>query len=203
MFTGCIEKTATVSKVVRKGTGLTLTISSDIETQAGDSVAIDGCCLTVIEKDAGLVTFDVSAETRQKTHFDALKAGQQLNLERPLRLDAGLHGHLVSGHSDGVGEMVERGDSGRDDASEIMIVSLPVSSEPFIMEGGSIALNGVSLTVCGRETRTDEFLLKVCLIPETLRRTNLGKLLPHQKLNFEIDMIGKYIHHILKGHGCG
>lgn len=199
MFTGCIEKTAHVFKVAPKGAGLTLTISSNIEVQAGDSVAIDGCCLTVTRCNADLVTFDVSAETLQKTYFDVLKNGQKLNLERPLQLGAGLHGHLVSGHSDGTGEVMERGDSGQDDASEIMTVALPITCDLLVVEGGSIALNGVSLTVCSKEMRADELLLKVCLIPETLRRTNLGQSLPRQKLNFEIDMISKYLHNMLKG----
>ena len=189
MFTGIVEELGTVQAVERQSDAVRLTVraSAVLEDAAlGDSISINGCCLTVSERTADSWTADVMAETLHKTGLGALVAGDRVNLERAVTAGTRLGGHLVQGHVDGVGHVVRR-DPG--DHWDVVTMSLPTALAPYLVDKGSITVDGVSLTVV--EARDDDFT--VSLIPETLRRTTLGFREPGDPVNLEVDVIGKYV----------
>lgn len=194
MFTGLIEKTATVTSIDHHDDGgAHLSVALDIELQQGDSIALDGCCLTVDGCGDGRVSFALSHETQQRTTFTSLKRGQRLNVERPLRFGERLHGHLVTGHVDGVAEVVAR--QGSPTQGVTLSVAVPAGYDAQLLPKAAIALNGASLTIATVEKGAHGQVqsLSVCLIPETCRRTNLAVCMPRQLLNFESDVLGKYV----------
>src|SRR6266851_3555821 len=177
MFTGIVEETG---RVLRRtdarlvvGAGVTLAGS-----QVGSSLAVNGVCLTAVELHGDSVGFDVGPETLARTALGDLSTGDEVNLERPMRLDGFVGGHLVLGHVDGVGIVgaVER------DASDPALA-------PLVILKGSVAVDGVSLTVAALEARAFE----VMVIPHTLERTTLGGLKAGRRVNLEMDVIGKYV----------
>lgn len=164
---------------------------------AGDSVAVNGVCLTLTGADRDVLRFDLSRETLARTTLGSLKPGDRLNLELPLTLAAPLGGHLVSGHVDGVGHVVRV--SGRPPGKRLT-VSFPAGLRPFLVAKGSVAVDGASLTVASLGPSS----LEVELIPTTLSATNLGALRPGARVNLECDMIGKYVYNWLsRGHKTG
>jgi riboflavin synthase len=164
---------------------------------AGDSVAVNGVCLTLTGADRDVLRFDLSRETLAKTTLGSLKAGARLNLELPLTLAAPLGGHLVSGHVDGVGLVLRA--SSRPPGKRLA-VSFPAGLRPFLVAKGSVAVDGASLTVASVGPSSFE----AELIPTTLAATNLGALRPGAKVNLECDMIGKYVYNWLsRGHKAG
>ena len=162
----------------------------------GESLAISGCCLTLAEcgadeGPAGTLAFDLSAETLSLTMFADLVAGRTLNLERSVRLMDRLGGHLVSGHVDGVGAIAGIEDSG--DGGSLFTFEVPAGFERYLIPKGSVAVDGISLTVVQPEGRR----FRVAVIPETLERTSLGSATPGQRVHLEADQVGKWIDRLL------
>ena len=189
MFTGLIEDVGTVYRwqMRRRAGVLTLTTRLPLrEMKTGSSLAVNGVCLTVIAKAARRVTVDVSPETMRRTNFSELKAGDPVNLERPLRVNDRLGGHLVTGHVDGVGVVDEIRKQGK---FTVYSFRVPAALGRLLVAKGSVALDGISLTVndCGPR------YFSVAVIPHTLENTNLRPRRLGDKVNMETDLIGKYI----------
>ena len=201
MFTGLVEDVGTVTAVEAVPQGVRLTVQTKFDDLShGDSVAVDGVCLTVVGLRGGKVTADVSAETLERTTLGELKTGLKVNLERPMSLGDRLGGHLVLGHVDGVGEIVKRDEVGEGVRVEMRI---PRDLAPLVVEKGSIALDGISLTV---NELLDPDRIALFIIPETLRATTWGS--PQQKtgarVNVEADILGKHIARLAQfGQGAG
>lgn len=188
MFTGLVEAVGEV--VERKPTsgGVRLRIASPLagELAVGESLAVSGVCLTVILAQSGEIHADVGPETMRVTTLGSLSRGTLVNLERPLRADGRVGGHLVQGHVDGIGHIEEL----RPDADfHWLTVSFPKHLAPFIVHRGSIAVDGISLTVAG--LGTDRFDIQV--VPYTMEHTNLGRTRVRDRVNLECDIVGKYV----------
>ena len=194
MFTGIVEERGTVLEIepTRLAVGCR-TVSSDAEV--GASIAVNGICLTVVERSDERLSFDVSEETRVRTSLSRLEAGDPVNLERPLTFSSRLGGHLVQGHVDGVGEVagIERGEQG----GARMTIGAPGGIGRYLVEKGSVCVDGVSLTVAARNGST----FAVALIPHTLEVTTLGSAEVGDPLNLEVDVIAKYVEALLPGDG--
>jgi riboflavin synthase len=162
----------------------------------GDSIAINGVCLTVTDTGDGQFTADVMGETLDRSGLGGLAPGAPVNLERPMRLDDRLGGHIVQGHVDGTGVILARSPA---DGWEVVRVSAPPALSPYMVEKGSVAVDGVSLTISALSPVGDEAWFEVSLIPETLRRTTLGTRAPGEIVNLEVDMIAKYVERLLAG----
>lgn len=197
MFTGIITDVGRVRRL-QPGTGdaaLTLTIATAYDTAGivlGASIACSGPCLTVVATETGAFTVQASAETLACTTIGDWPEGSPVNLERALRLGDELGGHIVSGHVDGVARLLERrpeGDSVR------FVIEAPTALLPYLAPKGSVALDGVSLTV--NQVTDDRFGIN--LIPHTLARTSLGEAQPGQRMNLEIDPIARYVARLLAG----
>jgi riboflavin synthase len=194
MFTGIVEELGTVAAIEEQGDALRLSISADTVlegTRLGDSIAVNGCCLTVTDVSDGTWTADVMAETLDKTSLAGARAGDKVNLERAVTPQTRLGGHIVQGHVDGVGEVLRRSPS---EHWEVVEVSLPPHLAPYLVDKGSITVDGVSLTVV--EAGQDSFT--VSLIPETLARTTLGHRAVGDRVNLEADIIAKHVEKLLQ-----
>jgi riboflavin synthase len=186
MFTGIVEELGTVEAVEQLSDAVRLTVRAATvleDTGMGDSVSVNGCCLTVSERTDVAWTADVMAETLAKTGLGALVAGDQVNLERAAKVGSRLGGHLVQGHVDAVGYVVRRQPG---EHWEVVTISMPRELAPYVVDKGSITVDGVSLTVV--DAHTDGFT--VSLIPETLRRTTLGFREPGDAVYVEVVVIG-------------
>jgi riboflavin synthase len=195
MFTGLVQSLATVKKVVVADPGVRLTIS-DPETAAGvsigDSIAVSGCCLTVVATDGESFSFEAGPETLEKTSLGELTVGDQVNLETSLRVGDPLGGHLVTGHVDTVGTVDKRID---DKEWSTFWINIPTSHARQLASKGSIAIAGVSLTL----VEVEETRFSVALIPHTLNVTTLGKLKEGDRVNLETDVLAKYVERQLQG----
>jgi riboflavin synthase len=188
VFTGLVAATGTVESLERDGDGMRLRVRSELarELSGGDSIAVNGVCLTAVEPDAAGFSADVMSETLRRSSLGPLTSGDAVNLELPLRAGDRLGGHVVQGHVDGVGTV----DSVRDEGfSRVVRVSAPAETLRYVVEKGSIAVDGVSLTV----SAFDREAFEVSLIPETLERTTLGEAAPGRMLNLEVDVFAKYV----------
>jgi riboflavin synthase len=188
MFTGIVEALGTLVEVKPMTGGYRLRVETALasEIQLGESLAINGVCLTVILRDGDELHADVGPETIRVTNLGGLQRGQRVNLERPMRLDSRLGGHLVLGHVDGVGVV----DDVRSDADAHWVtVRFPPTLAPLFVRKGSVAVEGVSLTVAGLGDRQFD----VQVIPYTWQHTTLQTLRAGDKVNLECDMIGKYV----------
>ncbi|HUT55673.1 MAG TPA: riboflavin synthase [bacterium] len=193
MFTGLIERTGIIKAQVQKGPGVVLEVSTapgPYELAKGDSVAVDGLCLTATAVTADGFKVDVSGESLSRSTLKAARAGTRVNLERALRLGGRLGGHLVSGHVDAVGKIAERRPRGE---FAIVTIAAPREVMALVIEKGSIAVDGVSLTV--NTFTNDRFSMMI--IPETLARTTLGWKKTGDEVNLETDLIGKYVARLL------
>ena len=193
MFTGIIETLGTVLGVSRADQGTRLVVVPDIRFEGlrqGDSVAVNGVCLTVVEIDEERLGFDVSAETLSRTSLGEIRGGAKVNLERPLTLSARLGGHLVQGHVDGTGRLEQITPSGD---GFVIRISFPTQLSRYIVEKGSISVDGISLTVAS--LRADWF--EIAIIPHTWRVTNLSSLSPGSQVNLEVDVIAKYVEKLM------
>jgi riboflavin synthase len=193
LFTGIIEDLGTVYQIKPSSDGAVIVIRTALPTgriSIGESIAVSGCCLTVVRKSRGSLTMDVSAETLRRTILGELKSGDRVNLERCLTLNKLLGGHLVSGHVDGVGRIVSTKPEGD---SRLYTFEVGANESRYLVEKGSVALDGVSLTVFG--IRGGRF--NVALIPHTLKMTTLGHKQIGSTLNVESDMLVKYVERIL------
>ncbi|HET7221528.1 MAG TPA: riboflavin synthase [Vicinamibacterales bacterium] len=196
MFTGLIESVGTIDKVEASPAGLRLSVKTELATGLahGDSLAINGVCLTVVATADGRAFADVSPETMRVTTLGALRPGTAVNLERSLRADARVGGHFVQGHVDGTGriESIEpEGESYR------VRVTFPSELEPFLVHKGSIAVDGISLTVAS----LDGNRFDVQIIPFTREHTNLRAARPGDAVNIECDILGKYVVRALERRG--
>jgi len=193
VFTGLIEDLGTVSDVVRVPRGARISVATRLDGLAhGASIAVDGVCLTAVDLAPGRFSADVSAETLDKTTLGERKAGDRVNLERPLALGDRLGGHLVLGHVDGVGQMLGKEPVGEGVRVELR---LPAALAPLVVSKGSIALDGISLTV---NELTDPDRISLFLIPETLRATTWGSKEPGARVNVEADILGKHVARLLQ-----
>ena len=187
MFTGLIEAVGTVNALEPRGdeaARLVLDAPFARELALGESVAVNGCCLTVTGKD-GVISFDLLMETLNRTSLGDLKAGSRVNLERALRADGRFGGHFVQGHVDTTAEVLAAERKGQDLNLEIAI---PSGGERYFIEKGSIAVNGISLTVAS----LGENRFGLWIIPHTLQETNIGDLKAGDRVNLEYDLIAKY-----------
>ncbi|MEU1624679.1 riboflavin synthase [Streptomyces sp. NPDC020096] len=193
MFTGIVEELGEVVAVEDLGDASRFTLRGPVVTDGakhGDSIAVNGVCLTVVETADGAFTADVMAETLHRSSLGALRTGSRVNLERPMALGGRLGGHLVQGHVDGTGAII-----GRTPAEhwEIVKISLPDALSRYVVEKGSITVDGISLTVV--EAAADYFT--VSLIPTTLALTTLGIKQPGDPVNLEVDVLAKYVERLL------
>ncbi len=190
MFTGLVSDVGVVEHIAPRQGGARLTLRPKRlrvdDLVLGESVACSGVCLTVVERGGGLVSFDAIPETLSRTTIGSWHPGATVNLERALALSDRLGGHLVQGHVDAVGEVLSRTPEGQ---GARLAISLPASIAPLVAEKGSIAVDGVSLTVAA--AGRDRF--EVALIPETLARTTLGEAHPGTKVNLEADVVARHV----------
>jgi riboflavin synthase len=190
MFTGLIEDVGTVERVAPRQGGARVTIRPRTlradDLALGESVACSGCCLTVAERGGGVASFDAVPETLSRTTVGAWRPGAQVNLERALALGARLGGHIVAGHVDAVGEILARVPEGQ---GARLTISLPPAIAPLVAEKGSVAVDGISLTVA--RAHRDRF--EIALIPETLARTTLGAAGPGTRVNLEADVVARHV----------
>jgi riboflavin synthase len=188
MFTGLIETVATVARVdaVLGGYRLRLDTPLGADLQLGESVAVDGVCLTVTSRDAAGWDADIGPETARVTTLGLLRPGSRVNLERSMRADSRFGGHLVQGHVDATGTVA---DIRPDGESRWIDVAFPEPLSPLFVPKGSVAMNGISLTVA----ELGEARFSVMIIPFTWTHTNLGDLRPGAAVNLECDMVGKYV----------
>lgn len=192
MFTGIIETLGTVTHVEAGDGWSRLTVQGPVVdgTVIGDSIAVNGVCLTATAVGDDGFTADVMAETLRRTTLGTVRAGDPVNLERAATATTRLGGHLVQGHVDGVGRITGRAPSG---AFDEVTVAVPADLLPYVVEKGSIAIDGVSLTVAA----VDNDEVTIGLIPETLARTTLGGRSVGDSLNIEVDVIAKYVERLL------
>ncbi|MFG3305817.1 riboflavin synthase [Streptomyces wuyuanensis] len=193
MFTGIVEELGEVTAVDDLGDSSRFRLRGPVVTEGarhGDSIAVNGVCLTVVDTADGEFTADVMAETLKRSSLGALGVGSRVNLERPMVADGRFGGHIVQGHVDGTGTIVERTPS---ENWEIVKVSLPAELSRYVVEKGSITIDGVSLTVV--DAGRDHFT--VSLIPTTLGLTTLGTKQAGDPVNLEVDIIAKYVERML------
>jgi len=190
MFTGIVEEIGEVRDVERRGDVMRLDLAARVAvegSEVGASVAVNGVCLTVVTTRAGSLAFEVGPETLGRTTLGRVKAGDPVNLERPLRFGAAVGGHLVLGHVDGIGTVT---DVTRVESTARVRIALPGPElAPLLVPQGSVAVDGVSLTVAALEAQAFE----VMVIPHTLAATTFGRLGRGQAVNIETDVIGKYL----------
>jgi len=186
MFTGLVEAVGTIRSLEHRGEAARLTLETALaeEFSPGESLAVNGCCLTVTDKEEG-VSFDLLVETLNRTNLGNLRPGSRVNLERALRADGRFGGHFVQGHVDTTAEVVSSETQGAD---LHLLIEIPAGGAAFFVEKGSIAVNGVSLTVA----TLGENHFGLWIIPHTLQETNLGDLKPGDRVNLEYDMLAKY-----------
>jgi riboflavin synthase len=195
MFTGIVEGTGSVAGLAAAadGSGARLEVAAPWlagQLRLGESVAVNGCCVTVAEATPGGFAADLVAETLRRTALGGLAAGARVNLERPLPLGGRLGGHLVQGHVDGVARVLDRTPVG--DGEEVR-VELPAELERYVVEKGSIAVDGVSLTVAA----TGPGWFAVALVPHTLEVTTLGERSPGDPVQLEVDVVAKYVERLV------
>jgi riboflavin synthase len=199
MFTGIIEQAGEVARIDVREDGARLVVSAPSvarDARLGDSVAVNGVCLTVVEREAGRLSFDAVNETLRRSSLGLLRAGDRVNLERPMRADGRFDGHIVQGHVDATAALeavLEEGNSRR------LRFQAPAEVLRYVVEKGSIALDGISLTVAA--AGADWF--EVVIIPHTWKVTNLGERRPGDRVNLEVDILAKYVERLLRAGGGG
>jgi riboflavin synthase len=200
VFTGIVEELGAVVALELADDAGRLTVRGPLVTAGatpGDSIAINGVCLTVSSASGGEFSADVMGETLSRSGLGALTPGAPVNLERPVRADGRLGGHLVQGHVDGTGTILARRPA---TGWEVVRIGIPAEVMRYVVEKGSVAVDGISLTVSatGGEPGAASWI-EVSLIPETLARTTLGRKQPGESVNLEADMIAKYVEKLLNG----
>lgn len=201
MFTGLIEEKGTIISVEDLGDSLRLTIRGPLVTSDahhGDSIAVSGVCLTVMAQDAGTFAADVMKESLDKTSLGDLRVGDEVNLERATQAGARLGGHIVQGHVDGTGRVIDRTPS---EHWEVVRIGLPPELARYLVAKGSVTVDGTSLTVVEvvdrQESDTSEPWFSISLIPTTLAETTLGSKAPGDRVNLEVDILAKYVERLL------
>ena len=195
MFTGIIEEMGSVKALRREGGAARLTVSASTVlggTAVGDSICVNGVCLTVVDMNKRGFSADVAVETLKVTNLEDLKIGAKVNLERALQLSARIGGHLVSGHVDAVGRLREKREEGN---GWRIFIDAPDTVLRYVIKKGSIAIDGVSLTVAD----VDKKGFSIAMIPHTAKLTTLGFKSAGDSVNLETDIIGKYVERLLSG----
>jgi riboflavin synthase len=197
MFTGIVEELGEVASIERLGDSVRLAVrGSGVTADAGhgDSIAVNGCCLTVVDVDGDVFTADVMQESLDRTSLGQLDVGSRVNLERAVTAQTRLGGHLVQGHVDGTGVVVSRDSS---EHWDVVTMSMPTELSRYVAMKGSIAVDGVSLTVSAL-TDGEQPTFGVSLIPTTLAMTTLGAKQVGDLVNLEVDMLAKYVERLLQ-----
>ena len=195
MFTGLVEEIGVVEELEQLGDAVRIAVRAPKVTEdaaPGDSIAVDGVCLTVVDSASGTFTADVMHETLDRSRLGTYEAGSEVNLERALAAGQRMGGHIVQGHVDGVAEVVSRAPS---EHWEVVRFTLPRQLYRYVVEKGSIAVNGTSLTV----SAVGKGYFEVSLIPTTLRETTAGALAPGDPVNLEVDIVAKYVEKMVQG----
>ena len=195
MFTGLVEEIGVVEELKLLDDAVRIAVRAPKVTEdaaPGDSIAVDGVCLTVVDSASGTFTADVMHETLDRSRLGTYEAGSEVNLERALAAGQRMGGHIVQGHVDGVAEVVSRAPS---EHWEVVRFTLPRHLDRYVVEKGSIAVNGTSLTV----SAVGEGYFEVSLIPTTLRETTAGALAPGDPVNLEVDIVAKYVEKMVQG----
>lgn len=195
MFTGLVEEIGVVEELQQLGDAVRIAVRAPKVTEdatPGDSIAVDGVCLTVVDSANGTFTADVMRETLDRSRLGTYQTGSEVNLERALAAGQRMGGHIVQGHVDGVAEVVSRTPS---EHWEVVRFTLPQQLDRYVVEKGSIAVNGTSLTV----SAVGEGYFEVSLIPTTLRETTAGALAPGDPVNLEVDIVAKYVEKMVQG----
>lgn len=195
MFTGLVEEIGRVEQLERLGDAVRIAIRAPKVTEdanPGDSIAVDGVCLTVVDNKVGTFTADVMRETLDRSRLGGYEQGAKVNLERALAAGQRMGGHIVQGHVDGVAELTTRSPS---EHWEVLRFTLPQGLARYVVEKGSIAVNGTSLTV----SAVGEGFFEVSLIPTTLAETTAGELQPGDPVNLEVDIVAKYVEKMVRG----
>lgn len=195
MFTGLVEEIGVVEELQQLDDAVRIAVRAPKVTEdaaPGDSLAVDGVCLTVVDNGNGTFTADVMRETLDRSRLGSYEPGSEVNLERALAAGQRMGGHIVQGHVDGVAEVVSRTPS---EHWEVVRFTLPRQLGRYVVEKGSIAVNGTSLTV----SAVGEGYFEVSLIPTTLRETTAGALTPGDPVNLEVDIVAKYVEKMVQG----
>lgn len=196
MFTGIVEAVGTLTAITPKGEDITISVDAgklDMgDVKLGDSIATNGVCLTVVEFNSHSYSADLSLETLKKSGFADYKVGDKVNLEKAMLPTTRFGGHIVSGHVDGVGEIVERNPVGR--AIELW-VAMPAELSKYVAEKGSITVDGISLTV--NDLRKNTF--KLTIVPHTTQETTIDHFQVGRKVNLEVDVMARYLERLLNG----
>ncbi len=204
MFTGIVEEKGTVTALEQLGDAVRLTIRGPVVTSDaahGDSISVNGCCLTVAAVDGEQFSADVMAESLSRTSLGDLDTGSEVNLERAVAAGARLGGHIVQGHVDGTARLIDRTSSERGASQhwDVLRFGLPAGLARYLVEKGSVTVDGVSLTVVEvvDASGADEAWFSVSLIPTTLADTTLGTRKPDDRVNLEVDVLAKYVERLL------
>jgi riboflavin synthase len=193
MFTGLVQGLGRITRLERSGDGVRIGIATTLagELGDGDSIAVNGVCLTAVAVEDSAFAADVMNESLARSSLDVVDVGTEVNLELPLRASDRLGGHVVQGHVDGVGTVVGLVDDG---FARRVTIEAPPEVLRYVVQKGSIAVDGVSLTVADLDSRS----FTVSLIPETLQRTNLGQAEPGTRVNLEVDVLAKYVEKLMR-----
>ena len=201
MFTGLVEEKGLVTAIEPLGDSVRLSVRGPVVTSDathGASISVNGCCLTVMAQDGDVFSADVMAESLDKTSLGDLAVGAEVNLERAMAAGARMGGHVVQGHVDGTGALIDRTPS---EHWEVLRFSVPVDLAKYLVPKGSITVDGTSLTVVDVvDTGADAPWFSVSLIPTTLADTTLGALTPGSRVNLEVDVLAKYVERLLAAH---
>ncbi len=205
MFTGIIEEVGKVLKIEQRGEDRRITIeaaNTPKELQTGQSVAVSGVCLTALDIKPKSFCADLAPETWARTSFSRMHEGALVNLELPMKSNGRFDGHIVQGHVDGVGKVIELerivDSDGQDSENWWLHIEIPAEIEKYTVFKGSISIEGISLTVAKLERNRSAFTCTIAIIPHTVEMTNLGSLKPGDPVNLEADVIAKYVEKMLK-----
>ncbi len=201
MFTGIVEEVGKVVKIEQRGENRRITIAAvnaPKELRTGRSVAVSGVCLTALDIKPKSFCADLAPETWVRTSFSRMHAGALVNLELPMKANGRFDGHIVQGHVDGVGKLIEF-ERIADSENWWLYIEIPPEVEKYTVFKGSISIEGISLTVAKLERNRSAFTCKIAIIPHTVEMTNLGSLKPGDPVNLEADLIAKYVEKLMKG----
>ncbi len=200
MFTGIVEEVGKVVRIEQRGENRRITVeaaNTPKELGTGHSVAVSGVCLTALDINPKTFCADLAPETWARTSFSRMHEGALVNLELPMKADGRFDGHIVQGHVDGVGKLIEL-ERIADSENWWLHIEIPSEVEKYTVFKGSISIEGISLTVARLERNRSAFLCKIAIIPHTVEMTNLGSLKPGDPVNLEADVIAKYVEKMMK-----